>query len=351
MFDTVMIIKKQINIPAKIYKNTIGININHIKNTPNIYFLLFDEYAGLQSLKDSFQYDNSLFYNKLKSDSFTILPTFSNYSITQFSMASMLNMNYIKNIKDSTIVGWEETQKQMLDIKNADIFVAFKNIGYTIKSFSLFEIGANKSIGGNQFLLGHKRVLTNKILHNVLLKDIGYNFVTGKYATNFIQKIFLGDLPIYNNKVEIGLNYSIKNIKSPQFVYAHFLMPHFPFLFDSLGKKVPNNILFKKNNWLNKGEYISYLKFCNSKIIEYEQLIKNRDPNAIIILMSDHGYRYSPQNLSTSTFNNFCAVRNLQNKNPPSSISNVNFFRYVLNSNFNQLLPYLNDKTIALFEK
>lgn len=350
--DAVLIIRKQVNKPKEIYSNNIGLDVRLVKNKPNVYFLLFDEYAGFKSLKDSFGFENNRFYEQLQKDRFTILNTFSNYSITPFSMASLFNMDYLKAVKDSSTVGWKETQERMQDIKDAEVFGIFKSLGYTVKSFSMFEVGDSKSIGGNQFLLGHKRVLTHKMLHNVLLRDIGFNFVSGKNANTFIQKIFLGDMPNYNGRVEEGLFSSINTNTTPQFVYAHFLMPHFPFLYDSVGNKVPMNLLFENRSWLIKEKYVSYLKYCNKKMIEYEQDIMKQDSSAVVVLMSDHGFRFD-EAYSSSSFDNFCAIRgkNLYSPKQTSTISNVNFFRYLFNTNFSQPIPYLIDKTILLKEK
>jgi hypothetical protein len=351
ILDTIFIIQKEVNKPKKTYSNTIRFNAKRVKDRPNVYFLLFDEYAGFKSLKDSFGFENNFFYEQLQNDSFKILNTFSNYNSTPFSMASLFNMDYLKAVKDSSTVGWRETQERMQDIKYGEVFGIFKSLGYTVKSFSMFEAGDNKSVGGNQFLLGHKRVLTHKMFHNVLLRDIGFNFVSGKNANTFIQKIFLGDMPYYNGRVEDGLFSSLNTNPTPQFVYAHFLMPHFPFLYDSIGNKVPNDLLFEERSWLIKAQYVSYLKYCNKKIIEYEQNIIKKDSNAVIVIMSDHGFRF--ENLTASAFNNFCAIRTRHEHLTDYGVitSNVNFFRYLLNTNFNQAIPYLNDKMVQLKEE
>ncbi len=353
LLDASLILKKHLKTKNKEYANGVVVNEKLIKHKPNVYLLLFDEYAGLQSLKDSFNYDNSIFYDRLRNDSFQIHNSFSNYSITAYSMSSLFQMDYLKNLRNASTVGWRQTQEQMLDIKNAPVFNEFKNLGYKVETFSLFEVLSNKSVGANQFLIGHKRVLTHKMFHNVILKDVGFNLTNGKFATPFIQKLFLDDLPNYNPTVENKLFATLDNKTDSKFVYAHFLMPHYPFLHDSTGKKNSLNNIFKERAWLIKEDYISYLKYCSKKIIEFEQKIIEKDENAIIVLLSDHGYRFGNLTSNKSEFNNFCAVRNLSknNSNSTTIMSNVNVFRYIFNTTFNQFIPYLPDSMVFLREQ
>lgn len=353
LLDAYLIVNRQLNKKKIDYADQIKLNETFIKTKPNVYLLLFDEYAGLQSLKDSFNYDNSSFYEQLKKDSFQIFNTFSNYSITAFSMSSLFQMNYLKNVENATTVGWKETQHCMLEIKNAPVFYHFKKLGYDVKSFSLFEVLNNKSLGANQFLLGHKRVLTHKMFHNVVLKDVGFNFTKGKFASSFIQKLFLDDLPIYNSTAENKLLATLDNRTTPQFIYTHFLMPHYPFLYDSTGKKNTLNTIFKDRAWLVKEDYVSYLKYCNKKMVEMEQKIIEKDSNAIIILLSDHGFRFEGLDNDKSEFNNFCALRNIPTNSisTPATLSNVNLFRYIFNTTYNQSIPYLPDQMVFLKEQ
>ncbi len=353
VLDAGLIIKIQMSTQKIVYQNPVVLNEKLVKHKPNVYLLLFDEYAGLQSLKDSFNYDNSPFYEQLRNDSFQIMPIFSNYSITAFSMSSLFQMNYLKNLQNTTTVGWKQTQQCMLDIKNAPVFNHFKNFGYDVKSFSMFEVLDNKSLGANQFLLAHHRVLTHKMFHNVFLKDVGFNFTNGRFASLFFQKLFLADLPAYSNTAESKMLNTLENKTNPQFVYTHFLMPHYPFLYDSSGNKNALQTIFKDRAWLVKEDYISYLKYCNKKMVEMERKIIEKDPGAIIILLSDHGFRYEGSHNDKSEFNNFCAVRNLSTSNNHSTatISNVNLFRYIFNTTYKQSIPYLTDSMVFLKEQ
>ena len=160
-----------------------------------------------------------------------------------------------------------------------------------------------------------------------------------------------GDLINYNEKVTGSLLKCVAEKNDlPQFIYAHFLLPHHPYLFDSTGHFVSFNAAT-----MNREEaYLSYLKYANGKITDLVSKMIKADPAAIIVIMSDHGYRDMVYTLGAKPyyFDNICAIRNISL--PASStitLSNVNFFRYFFNTYFGQQFTYLPDSTIALSDK
>ncbi|MCY7293630.1 MAG: LTA synthase family protein [Ferruginibacter sp.] len=353
MYDGILLLGKVINEQTDI-RQIISLNFAAVKNKPNVYFLLFDEYPGYKSLADSFNFKNDIFYNNLKTDGFSILPIFSNYNMTSFSMSSILNMQYISEIQDPLMIHQNDVQARSKEIKNGNVFKAFSQMGYRINNYSLFDVQNHKSLGGNSFILGHSRLLTDKLFHNRLIKDIGWIFLTGKYASPIFQHFYFGDIKYYNEKVAESLDrIDLKNHKESQFTYAHFLIPHQPYFYDSTGKPNPLKNLEDDITLRNKEIFLSYLKFCNKQILLLEKKIKHNDPSSIIILMSDHGFRYynNSKIFEPLNFDNFCAIRNLEVRNNLSDhISNVNLFRYIFNTNFNQRLPYLKDSICVLKE-
>ena len=339
-------------------KVNIALNINAIQNKPNVYYLLFDEYAGYKNLKDSFNFTNDKLYNYLKINKFQNLHTYSNYAITQFCMSSILNMTYVEVPKDTNNLTFKDMQKRNIEIQYAFVFNFFRKMGYTINNFSCFDVDKQQSLESNSFILGYNKLLVNKMLHNRLLKDLSSLFLFGKYRIDFFSDSYNYENEKYNGEVEKGIKNNLnKKSKIPGFVYAHFLIPHSPILFDSLGQRISNRMI-SKNALIpseTKNLYLSYLKYGNKKIISIVNEIINKDSNAIIIIMSDHGYRDWEKRIKFQhfNFNNICFVRNINNNKLSDSnveFSNVNFFRYFFNQNFNQCIPYLKDSIgLALF--
>jgi hypothetical protein len=352
-YDIIVLCRNFI-VEKKTFKNdTFNFNYKTVVKKPNIYYLLFDEYAGYESLKDSMNFKNDVLFNNLISNGFDSVPIFSNYFFTPFSMSSIFNMKYVNRFNNNSIVTAKEIQNRTAEIKNATLFRILDTLGYEIKNYSFFDILSHKNIGGSGFLVGHSRVLTNKTLHSQIFKDIGWNFMVSKNQVPFVQKLFLGDLPEYNFKVEKGLIEALKNKSvSPQFVYAHFLMPHKPYFFDSLGTATTLSSHFNLDTAHESIAYLSYLKYCNKKIMYYVSEINKNDSTSLIVIMSDHGRKeFSDKNVNSQLpFNNICFVRgsDAEKKDHNAIGSNVNFFRNFFNKNFKQHIPYILDSTFYL---
>jgi hypothetical protein len=134
----------------------------------------------------------------------------------------------------------------------------------------------------------------------------------------------------------------------PKFVYTHLLMPHPPYLYDSLGNTMNLEIGNVPKPLLNSS-YLNYLVYTN-KVVEklIEQLFSATKGGAVIILMSDHGnkhfYPWPPPEDRFATMN---AIY-LPDKNYldyHDGFYNVNEFRVLFNKLFHQRLPMLKDST------
>jgi len=64
--------------PQKQHLARVPFDTAAVRSKPNVYFLLFDEYPGYKSLKDSFGFANDSFYDYLHRKEFRVLPVFSN---------------------------------------------------------------------------------------------------------------------------------------------------------------------------------------------------------------------------------------------------------------------------------
>lgn len=334
--------KQVINTPAAIF------DTSKVKAKPNVYFIVLDGYAGYQSLQDSFGFKNDSFYNFLKQRYFQVIPSTANYDFTFYSMASTLNMQYIAGDFENKTAFQNDIQQRFNEVRYAAVFSNFSGMGYNIENYSFFDVSTKQGIydHNNSFFPLHSFLLLNKIFHKRLLSDLGWMLYNGRFKIDWLtkEKIYRSDT--YNKRALKMLQASIaKHSTVPKFCYAHLLLPHEPYYKDSVG----NYIALKKDAMYNKALYVSYLKYTNSIIKSTVTGIVEKDAAAIIIIMSDHGFNTQEVRYYTpSTYNNIFAVRFPDQKfdTSISKISNVNFFRYVFNAQFQQTIPYLKDSTI-----
>lgn len=331
--------------------NAVSFDKSKITAKPNVYLLVFDGYPGATSLKDSFNFRNDSLYSYFAAKDLNVLPVFSNYDLTYFSMSSMFSMHYVEQDFNPMQITQHDFQRRGVEIKKASIFPLFKSMGYKIRNLSIFEIADHPPISDkNSFLLAHSILLTDKILHNRLNRDVGDRLTA---VLPFWKKNDFYQHDTDNKRTEqLLLKTAAEKKEQPTFIYTHFMMPHGPYYYDSLGNKNPYNKISHHSMWSDKELFISYLKYVNSRLtVMTDEIIRN-DPQAIIMVMGDHGFRsYSKKkNVIPPLFDNLCAVRfpNKQHVSIKERWSTVNLFRYVLNCEFGQNIPYLADSSIVL---
>lgn len=321
------------------------------KEKPNVYLLVFDEYAGYKSLQDSFAFRNDSFYNGLERRGFSSLPLFSNYDFTLFSMSSMLNMRYIP-IDHPEAVAEKDLQHRTIEIRHAAVFDMFRSMGYSIHNYSIFDIGDQQGVANrSSFLPVHSQLLTDKILHNRIMRTSLWMLRKGKLGEGIRRKM-IHEHEVNNNRAEALLMNTVPAQKgAPAFYIGHFLMPHWPYYKDSAGRPVPDSILGESINLRDKALYLSYLKYSNTHILSMADRIISNDPGAIVILMSDHGFRnYLVDYTDPLDYDNIAFVRLPAGKAPfyKEKWSNINLFPYLLNHVYGQRMPYLPDSTVFL---
>ncbi len=256
---------------------------------------------GNDGLQTRFHFDNDRLTRVLKGDGFFIpRMSRSNYNFTFFSMPSIFNMNYLKgevqgSTNSETLLRFSSGIKL---IKNAKIIDFLKGDGYRIVNLSPFALDSSEE------KISAYRSITAYGKDMIATQTIFYN-LTEKFAWEINQKEWL-DLtdPLdyynryYNKYVEehvIGET-AASDSGRPKFTYAHFFLPHSPFYKDSSGKDISLKYQLQDMPESAKvGLYLGFIKYTNTVLIPMvANMIKN-DPQAIIIIMSDHGLRdHSP---------------------------------------------------------
>jgi hypothetical protein len=317
---------------------------------PDIYLIIADEYAGNTELKDLFSFDNSVFENELKTRGFHIVNNSkSNYNATVYSMASLLNMDYIKNLVKPGVINHQDMLRSRGLIRKNNLVTFLTKNGYGIRNYSFFDLAAKKKIVRNYFYPTNQSLLTYQTFVNRFIYHFGARFASTQKIENFKKN------DLYNNiKIDsLTRNIVSGNDTGPKFIYSHFNMPHHPYFFDSNGAEVPADKLTDEFA-LDKKAYINYLKYTNKKLLDLvDFIIKNSSRPVVISLLGDHGFRQLTNNAEPKY--HFMTLNAIYFPNGNYSgfydgMSNVNQFRVTLNSIFGQQLPLLKDSTSFLIE-
>jgi hypothetical protein len=319
---------------------------------PDVYFILADEYAGDGELRDVFHYDNSNFDAQLRNRGFhVIISSYSNYNYTPFSLASILNMQYL-HLKDTTRMGIDLAYCYQ-QIKNSSVVNFFKANGYQFYNHSVFDFEHLPAPVRETFLPVRTRLITSQTFLSRVQRDLWFHTITFFKSGKSVR-----DLTYYNkqnNQIIYDLTTDIARQKSatPKFVYAHLMMPHYPYYYDKDGKELPFEKLVEGNQ-VHQNDYIGYLQYSNEKFLTLIDQIQNFSAvPPIIVLMGDHGFRHFVEPVDRKYhFLNLASVYfpSQSYSELKDSSSSVNLFREILNSQFAQHLPRLKDSTIYLHD-
>jgi hypothetical protein len=319
---------------------------------PDIYFLIFDEYANSRILKQVYGYDNSSLDSFLLHEGFHIqTDSRSNYQITPFSMASILNMSYL-SIRDPKNVQALDFEKVMSPDRKEEAIRYLSSLGYSIINNSTFDLPGSPSSFDQPFIVTRTKLITHRTLVDYMARDIGTTlkrWLKGNSAVldDWMQRV----KEINYTMVERTIRDSEQPSRGPLFVYMHVYMPHDPHLYDTQLRLRNFKDVDRGNarDWVN--EYLNYLPYTNEKVKQVVSAIKkNTEGHAVILFMSDHGMRDS---LRPYSFNNQAAIYlpDRDYRTFSDSLTAVNEFRVLFNKLYQAGLPLLKDSTTLLSDK
>ncbi len=324
---------------------------------PDIYFLVFDAMPSTKAMKTSWNYDNSSLDSFLHNENFYIShDSKSNYNLTVLSVSSTLSMDYTPPVdfyQDETKMYF----KAAASILNNSLTKILQKEGYSISQYQSLSFN-NKDWEGSLFF---KDMLNMNYFYKTLpgriYRDLGWNL--SRLKLKVINDFTFSRYETRNKQAEEDLYTTVDLVKNscslkknrPQFVYAHFQLPHDPYVFDSTGKRKATEKTIQLSEAEQQQAFIEQVKFANRLIDELVSHIKTSNrKNTVIILEGDHGYRNIYGKKGYMIYDNLNSIYFPDGVYKPlyPSISPVNSFRVVLNKFFASNLPLLKDSSIFI---
>ena len=331
-----------------------GVKEKEIREKPDIFFIVFDEYASSLSLKKYLGFDNSPLDSSLHAHGFyTATNAKSNYNYTLLSLASTFSIQYLAITAGDSIATPSLQFKGKYSIYRNFLAPLFGKMGYQVRNFGLVDFKDYPAPAISEFqeyymISFYKETLWNRIQHDIL-----WNF-----TVRFPE--WAGKQQLKRQKREFGKyqhNFSrmMAELKTqdtiPKFIYGHILMPHAPYYLNRHGAFM--NTILDYSRYSRDSLYLEQLRFCNRWI---DSIAKAADQPfgrpRVVIVEGDHGYRDADDrkqikdravmNLSAYYFSDGDYTLLYD------SISPVNSFRVVLNKYFDAGLPLLKDSSAVL---
>lgn len=334
--------------------------ISQIKKSavaPDIFFVVFDEYASSKALSSYLHFDNSTLDSTLEHNHFLIVEDArSNYNSTPHSLASTLNLDYLQ----ADLEGAPSDPKNMLQAqyayKKSILPKALDGLGYHVMNLGLMDLDDYPSAGPSFFDRDIDLVFSKETLGGRAFWEIWWNF-TSRWSwlkPSPAKKEKWRQVAVQRNKT--NLNHLLSELKTqtgmPKFVMAHIMLPHRPFYLDRSGQlRNTDNDYHLSNDSL----YLDQLYHTNTWITKIaENANQSFERPRVIIVAGDHGKRDNEQPIGSrireKQFMNLSAYYFSDGRDSLlyPSISPVNTFRIVLNKYFDAGLPLLRDSCIMI---
>ena len=261
------------------------------KNYPDVYYILFDEFAGFDVMRSYWHYAGvDEFAAFLKSRGFYVAEHSRGNSIdTLHLMSERLNYQETPFEAGSTDLYFDK-------IAHNRVMDFFKSKGYTTVVFDETNLGypaATAITADYSYVYGSDAISKNGLDTGLQFDDFGLlvaentmlRVFLNAYGSNLLPNFAMHQQMVYFTQGRIA---DLKDVHSPKLVYVHLLLPHFPFMFSESGGINPPQDNYNWNYYLGTYKFtMSYAETTVSKILA------NYDPEhpPVIILQSDHGAR------------------------------------------------------------
>ncbi|MDX1600579.1 MAG: sulfatase-like hydrolase/transferase [Anaerolineales bacterium] len=276
----------------------------------DIYIIVLDGYGRADTLRRIYDYDNGEFLGKLEEMGFFIADgSFANYNQTILSLPAMMNFNYLQQMDGPTDPG---------DFN----FWALVDLAHHSQAFALAERAGYETVAfeGEHVVTAVREVdtfLTPPPAEGETPREEESPFHWSEAERFFWETTALRPLlrvsarlgpedpELDQHRRQVRFAFSQLSERSldpdPQFVYAHVLSPHPPFVFEPDGEPRRNDYPFTiadASHWVgrvgSRQEYIAgyraQIEFVNQMVLQtVEAILANAEQPPIILIQGDHG--------------------------------------------------------------
>jgi len=320
------------------------------RSLPDVYYLIMDRYGSRTALKETYQFDNGPFLDFLRSRGFFVADTgYCNYPRTAHSLTSSLNMEYLNDLSDARLLP-RDWMPLFHRIAHNHVAHAFKTLGYQVVHF------------GSEWQPTNRSSQADRNVNINALPELAHMIVSQSALGPPLRR--LGWVDLYREKYDrVRHNFSklaqLAADPQPTFAFAHFLVPHMPYVFGQQGEFVP----WGTERGHSKIErFRAQVLYANGELMHLiDHLLTQSAQPPIIILQADEGPL--PPDVTTEEFDYLTAsTSDLRCKTGilnalflpgvvldrlDADLTPVNTFRFVLSEYFGANLERLPDRVFA----
>lgn len=328
----------------------------------DVWYLVFDRYSGAPALAELYGNDNAAFTNELRERGFVIADgATANYLKTAHSLVSSLNMEELDAdalaAEASAPDDWTPLYRDLQGSHAVERFLHDRGYRYLHMGLRRGATFAN-SAADVTFLLGDTTEFSAVLADTTLLRALE-NVAPDQVPLPGTTELYARQTLFQLDELE-----RIATAPGPNFVFAHLLLPHPPFVFNADGSRVtPEQSAARTAD----ERYLEHIRFANARILSLLDRLQSgpRESWPIVVLASDEGpfpERYAADQASFAweeatdeelleKFSILTAVlmpgttpAELEGSGFSDTITPVNLFRVIFNAAFGADLPLLEDR-------
>jgi hypothetical protein len=332
-----------------------GIDASAAGERRDVYYIILDRYANVKTLDEQFSFDDAPFLDFLQGEGFYVArDSLANYPKTTHSLASTLNMTFLDRLGARMGPNSGDWQPLYDMLRGFDVERAFTGLGYRTEHIGSWwtptsvdpYADANHVYGGTA--------------------EFSHVFLSTTMWPKVSEAVGLVPYVSFERQQYERVLYQFRELDRiaedprPTFTFAHFTLPHPPYVFDAQGNFVPPGVAAQGDP---DREYLEQLQYTNDRV---EQLVTKLtagpdDEDPIIVIQSDEGphpyalehdedhYDFTKAPLSDLQRKlrilNAYYLPGIDETGLYPSITPVNSFRLIFHDYFGADLPLLPDRT------
>ncbi len=313
---------------------------------PDVYYIILDSYSRADMLLEYYQLDISGFEDALEDMGFyTVTCSQSNYGVTDLSLATSLNMNYIEMVAPPEVEDQAEWISLGEPIRHSLVRQWFEEMGYQTVAFETGVWWSEIQDADFYFRKTTHGLGTMSGFWSATEFEILFLRTTVLRIVDELGSAWLGDfLEAPQREHAQYIHYTldqlgkVPEIPGAKFVFVHLMAPHAPFVFSPEGD-------FRVSETASPG-FPDEIQYLNTLLVPMvRSIIENSSTPPVIILQSDHG-------LDTEVrLANFISIYMPGGRSDVlyPTLTPVNIFRLVFNTYFGRQLPLLPDVSYYSF--
>jgi len=315
---------------------------------PDIYILVFDEFASIPTMEDQWDYDHTYFMNRLQDMGFFFAKdSKTRYTNTLRSLPSLMNLTYMDP-----------------DLSAAELYSRYdNNFLMNFLDRAGYEIHFIDGWGSFEYSFG----ITDINFYCMYNTDPEDEVIMDAFLYLLLHRSLLSPLSSFFRDDTSNLYYRVNNYflnliedfpettrqnEHPTFLYAHLMTPHLPFVFDRHGDFMEN----PTNHWeyesidneTKKELYLEQYLYISDRILDITyNILNSSDDPPVIVLLSDHGVREQSSGATGAEHShrvlNAIYFPDGDHSKLYDSIAPVNTMRVMMNQFFDQDYSMLDD--------